>query len=49
MSIDQQAPPDARPRLSTAGTWAGLTLIGAILAAVAGSFAYLGGWLTPNA
>jgi catalase len=49
MSINQEAPPDARPRLSTAGTVARLTLIGVALAAVAGTFAYLGGWLTPNA
>src|SRR5207245_6153342 len=42
-------PPDARPPLSTAGTVARLTLIGVGVAAVAGSFAYLGGWLAPNA
>ncbi len=34
---------------STAGAVARLTLIGVALAAVAGTFAYLGGWLTPNA
>ena len=49
MAIHHEAPPDARPRLSTAGTVARLTLIGVALAAVAGTFAYLGGWLTPNA
>ena len=49
MAIHQEAPPDAQPRLSTAGTVARLTLIGVALAAVAGTFAYLGGWLTPNA
>src|SRR5580658_10668376 len=49
MAIHQEAPPEARPRLSTAGTVARLTLIGIALAAVAGTFAYLGGWLTPNA
>ena len=49
MAIHHEAPPDARPRLSTAGTVTRLTLIGAALAAVAGTFAYLGGWLTPNA
>ncbi len=49
MVIHQEAPPDARPRLSTAATVARLTLIGVALAAVAGTFAYLGGWLTPNA
>ena len=49
MSIYQEAPPDAPPPLGTAGTMARLTLIGVALAAVAGTFAYLGGWLTPNA
>src|SRR6516225_5946403 len=48
MAIHHEAP-DARPRLSTAGTVARLTLIGIALAGVAGTFAYLGGWLTPNA
>jgi catalase len=36
------------PRLHKGGTLARLTLIGVALAAVAGTFAYLGGWLTPN-
>ena len=36
------------PRLSKAGTLTRFTLIGVILAAVAGTFAYLGGWLTPS-
>ena len=49
MAIHNESPPDARPRLSTAGTVARLTLIGIALAGVAGTFAYLGGWLTPNA
>src|ERR1700758_3899565 len=49
MTTHQEAPPDARPRLSTAGTVARLTLIGVALAAVAGTFAYLGGWFTPKA
>jgi catalase len=49
MAIHHEAPPDARPRLSTAGTVARLTLIGIALAGLAGTFAYLGGWLTPNA
>src|SRR6201987_3148792 len=49
MAIHQEAPPDAPPRLSTAATVARLTLIGVALLAVAGAFAYLGGWLTPNA
>jgi catalase len=39
----------ARPRLASTSTVARLALIGAILAAVAGTFAYLGGWLTPKA
>jgi catalase len=38
----------ARPRLSRTSTLARFALIGAILAAVAGTFAYLGGWFTPN-
>src|ERR1700752_4350301 len=48
MAIHQEALPDARPRLSTAATVARLTLIGVALAAVAGTFAYLGGWLPPK-
>jgi catalase len=38
----------ARPSLGKAGLLGRLALIGVILAAVAGTFAYLGGWLTPN-
>jgi catalase len=38
-----------RQRLGTVSTLARLALIGVALAAVAGTFAYLGGWLTPNA
>src|SRR5258706_15675039 len=49
MAIHHESPPDDPPRLSTAGTVARLTLIGIALAGVAGTFAYLGGWLTPNA
>ena len=49
MAIHPEAPPDARSRLGAASTLARLTLIGVALAAVAGTFAYLGGWLTPNA
>src|SRR5215475_10812660 len=48
MAIHHEAATDAQPRLSTAGTVARLTLIGIALAAVAGTFAYVGGWLTPN-
>jgi len=48
MAIHHEAPPDARPRLGTAGTLARLALLGVIMAAVVAIFAYLGGWLTPN-
>src|SRR6202521_4933623 len=37
-----------RPRLSKAGMLARFTLIGVILAAAQGTFAYLGGWITPS-
>lgn len=37
-----------RPPLGRAGTLARCALIGAALAAVAGTFTYLGGWFTPN-
>jgi catalase len=37
-----------RPRIGKVGTLARFALIGVALAAVAGAFAYLGGWLTPN-
>src|SRR6516164_8052536 len=49
MSNYLEAPAEAtRPRLGKAGTLARLALIGVALAAAAGAFAYLGGWLTPN-
>src|SRR4051812_37094542 len=49
MSIDPEVQAEAAPpRLSRAGTLARFALIGAALAALAGAFAYLGGWLTPN-
>lgn len=49
MSIDLKAPAEAaRPRLGTASTVARFALIVFALAAVAGTFTYLGGWLTPN-
>src|SRR5271156_2731597 len=50
MSNYLEAPPAeaARPRLGKAGTLARLALIGAALAAVAGTFAYLGGWFSPH-
>jgi catalase len=50
MLNDPKAPTEAaRPPLTRAGTLARLALIGAVLATVAGAYAYLGGWLTPNA
>jgi catalase len=50
MSNSLEAPAEAeRQRLGKAGTLARFALIGLALAAVAGTFAYLGGWLTPNA
>ena len=49
MSDYLEAPAEAaRPRLGTISTLARLALIGAALGAVAGAFAYLGGWFTPN-
>ena len=49
MSVDLKEPAEAaRPRLGRASKLARFTLIGVVLAAVAGTFAYLGGWLTPN-
>src|SRR6267142_3238013 len=43
------APAEAgRPSLGKAGTLARFALIGVALVAVAGTFAYLGGWFTPN-
>src|ERR1700731_4931916 len=49
MSIDlKETAGVSRPRLSKAGTLARFTLIGVALATVAGTFAYLGGWLTPS-
>jgi catalase len=49
MSNCVEAPAKAeRPSLSKARTLARFALIGAALTAVAGTFAYLGGWFTPN-
>src|SRR5713226_6331670 len=46
---DPTAPAEAeRPRLGRASTLARFALIGVALAAVAGTFAYFGGWFTPN-
>ena len=43
-----EAPAAAPSRLGKAGTLPRFALIGVALAAVAGTFAYLGGWFTPN-
>jgi catalase len=49
MSIDIKGTAEAAPpRLGRAGTLARFALIGVALAAVAGTFAYLGGWFSPN-
>ncbi|RYG62923.1 catalase, partial [bacterium] len=40
---------DPPPPLSAGATLARLAFIGGLLAAVAGAFAYAGGWLTPRA
>jgi catalase len=49
MSNDLVGPAEtAQPRLGTAGTLFRFALIGVALAAVAGTFAYLGGWFSPN-
>jgi catalase len=49
MSNDVEPPVlAAGPRRGRVNTLAGLVLIAAALAAIVGTFAYLGGWLTPN-
>jgi hypothetical protein len=49
MSNYLEAPAEAgRQRLGKASTLARFALIGVALAAVAGTFAYFGGWFTPN-
>src|SRR6202048_2148141 len=49
MSNDPKAPIEAeRPRLGKASTLARFALIGVALAAVIGTFTYLGGWFMPN-
>src|SRR3977135_1940242 len=49
MSINLKPPAEAtRPRLGMASALERFALIGVALAAVAGTFAYLGGWLSPN-
>src|SRR6516225_200218 len=45
----EPAPQAAASRLGRMATLVRLALIGAVLTAVAGAFAYLGGWLTPDA
>src|SRR5215813_5696319 len=50
MSKHLETPAEARrPPLGRPALMARCTLIGLILASVLGTFAYLGGWLTPNA
>src|SRR5260370_35450096 len=49
MSTELKTPAVAeRPRLGKASALARFALIGVALAAVVGTFAYLGGWFTPN-
>ena len=49
MSNDLEAPAATeRQRLGTVSTLARFALIGVALAAVVGTFAYFGGWFTPN-
>ena len=48
MSNDPDAPPAGRRSLGRDSTLARFALIGVVLAAVAGTFAYVGGWFTPN-
>src|SRR6266576_1571506 len=49
MLNDPEAPAEAeRPRLGKASTLARFALIGVALATVVGTFAYFGGWFTPN-
>jgi catalase len=49
MSNHLETPAEAAPRrLGMASTLARFALIGVVLAAAAGAFAYLGGWFTPN-
>jgi len=47
--MSNEAPAEGtQRRLGTASTLARFALIGVALAAIAGTFAYLGGWFTPN-
>jgi catalase len=48
MSNDLKPAEAERPRLGKASTLARLALIGVALAAIAGTFGYLGGWFTPH-
>jgi catalase len=48
MSNDLKTPAEAAPPLGKASMLARLALIGGLLAAVAGTFTFLGGWFTPN-
>jgi catalase len=48
MSTDLKPAESKRPPLGKASTLARFALLCVVLAAVAGTFAYLGGWFTPN-
>jgi catalase len=48
MSTEVEAPNAGPPRLGKVSVLARLALIGVILAAIAGTFAYLRGWFTPG-
>src|SRR5258706_4253129 len=49
MPADREGPESERPPLGPAGTLVRLALVGLVLAAVLGTYAFLGGWLTPGA
>ncbi len=49
MANDSDAPASTEQRLGKDGTLARFALIGVVLAAVAATFAYVGGWFAPNA
>src|SRR5437870_9911799 len=49
MPADREGPGPARPPLGPTGTLVRLAPVGLVLAAVLGTYAFLGGWLTPGA
>src|SRR5580700_6021744 len=49
MPADREGPESERPPLGPADTLVRLALVGLVLAAVLGTYAFLGGWLTPGA